>query len=293
MYGLFDYARVLPQFLLPQHALSRMVYRITRCEWPPLKNLLIRSFIAWFKVDMGIAEQPAAGMYKHFNHFFTRPLKAGARPVTGDVNTIVCPVDGRISQIGKIQAGSIFQAKNRAYDLATLLAGDDGSITSFTNGSFATLYLAPRDYHRVHMPLEGKLDRMIYVPGRLFPVNTHTTRVVNGLFARNERVISIFDTNLGPMALVMVGAMNVGCMETVWAGEVTPAPQREITTWDYTGSGQEIRLKRGQEMGRFNMGSTVILLFAKDRMQWLSHPGPDAQITMGMPLGTKSMGQSA
>jgi phosphatidylserine decarboxylase len=281
MYGLFDYVRVLPQFLLPQHALSRMVYRITRCEWPPLKNLLIRSFIAWFKVDMRIAAQPDGGRYKHFNHFFTRALKPGARPIAGEVNSIVCPVDGSISQIGKAQSGIIFQAKNRTYDLAALLAGDDGFIPAFTDGSFATLYLAPRDYHRVHMPLDGKLNKMIYVPGRLFAVNTHTTRVINGLFARNERVISIFDTRRGPMALIMVGAMNVGCMETVWAGEVTPAPKREITMWDYTNTGQEVRLNRGQEMGRFNMGSTVIILFGKDTIDWSPQLHPDRTVVMG------------
>jgi phosphatidylserine decarboxylase len=286
MNSFLDYLRVLPQFLLPQHALSRMVYRITRCEWPPLKNLLIRSFIAWFKVDMRIAAQPDGGRYKHFNHFFTRALKPGARPIAGDVNRIVCPVDGRISQIGKIQSGEIFQAKNRTYGLAALLAGDDGSITDFMDGNFATLYLAPRDYHRVHMPLDGKLKKMIYVPGRLFAVNTHTTRVINGLFARNERVISIFDTRRGPMALIMVGAMNVGCMETVWAGEVTPASKREISTWNYSNTGQEIQLKRGQEMGRFNMGSTVIILFGKDTVDWSPQMHPDRTVVMGELLAT-------
>lgn len=286
----WDYIRVLPQFLLPQHALSRLVYRVTRCEWPPLKNLLIRSFSAWFKVDMSLAMQPEISAYKHFNHFFTRALKPSARPITGDAHIIVCPVDGRISQIGRIASGEIFQAKNRVYDLAALLAGDQGSITAFKDGHFATLYLAPRNYHRVHMPLAGKLIRMTYVPGRLFAVNTHTTRAVNNLFARNERVISIFDTDLGPMAIILIGALNVGCMETVWAGEVTPAQKRKITTRDY--NGREMRLKRGHEMGRFNMGSTVILLFANDRMQWLSHLKAEDQIIMGMPLGIKSRGQS-
>jgi phosphatidylserine decarboxylase len=277
----WDYIRVLPQFLLPQHALSRMVYRITRCEWPPLKNILIRSFIAWFRVDMGLAAQADAGAYKHFNHFFTRALKTGARPIAGDAHTTICPVDGRLSQIGRIQSGEIFQAKNRAYDLNALLADNQDSVTAFADGSFATLYLSPRDYHRVHMPLDGKLNRMIYVPGRLFAVNTHTTRVVNNLFARNERVISIFDTNLGPMALIMVGALNVGSMETVWAGAVTPAQKREITTTDYTGNGREIRLKRGQEMGRFNMGSTVILLFGKNAVDWSPQMHPDRAVVMG------------
>ena len=283
---LWDYIRVLPQFLLPQHAVSSIVYRMARCEWPPLKHMLIRSFIAWFKVDMSLAMQPEISAYKHFNHFFTRALKPGVRPVAGDMQTIICPVDGRISQIGKIHRGEIIQAKNRTYDLETLLAGDRDAVMAFTDGSFATLYLAPRDYHRVHMPLDGALIKMTYVPGRLLAVNTHTTRVVDKLFARNERVISIFDTSLGPMGIILVGALNVGSMETVWAGAVTPARKREITTADY--KGREIVLHRGQEMGRFNMGSTVILLFARDRMQWLPHPGPDDQISMGMPLGKKT-----
>ena len=288
MNGLWDYIRVLPQYILPQHALSGIVYRITRCEWPPLKNFLIRSFIAWFKVDMGLAMQTDAAAYKHFNHFFTRALKTGARPITGDADTIAAPVDGRFSQIGSIQSGEIFQAKNRAYDLDTLLGGDQDAALHFKDGSFATLYLSPRDYHRVHMPLDGTLIKMTYVPGRLFAVNTHTTRVIKKLFARNERVVSIFDTALGPMAIILVGALNVGSMETVWAGQVTPARKREITTVDYPGNGKDIRLKRGHEMGRFNMGSTVILLFAKDRMQWLSHLKADDLITMGMPLGKKT-----
>ena len=235
---------------------------------------------------MSIAAQPEIGDYQHFNRFFTRALKPGVRPLGGDADTIICPVDGRVSQIGRIQCGEIFQAKNRTYDLETLLGGDRESVTAFTDGRFATLYLSPRDYHRVHIPLDGTLSKMTYVPGRLFAVNTHTTRVIKNVFARNERVISIFDTALGPMAMILVGALNVGRMETVWAGAVTPAGNREISTVDYTG--RDIVLNRGQEMGRFNMGSTVILLFAKDRMQWLPRPGPEDQVTMGMALGKKT-----
>lgn len=283
---LWDHLRVLPQYLLPHHLLSGMVYHLTRCEWPPLKNFLIRTFIAWFKVDMDLAVQPDAGAYRNFNHFFTRALKPGARAVTGDADTIISPVDGWISQIGRIHAGEIFQAKNHTYNLDALLAGDRDAAADFTDGCFATLYLSPRDYHRVHMPLDGTLRKMTFVPGRLFAVNTHTTRVIKNLFARNERIISIFTTALGPMAVVLVGALNVGSMETVWAGTVTPARKREITSIDYRE--REIVLKRGQEMGRFNMGSTVILLFAKNRMQWLPHPGPNDQIMMGMPLGKKA-----
>jgi phosphatidylserine decarboxylase len=277
-----EYLRVLPQYLLPHHAVSRLTYRITRCEWIPLKNFLIRTFIAVFRVDMSLAKQPDATAHKTFNDFFTRELRPDARPVNQDKNTISCPVDGSISQIGKIESREIFQAKGRTYSLDTLLAGDNCAV-NFRDGQFATLYLSPRDYHRIHMPLDGKLTRMIYVPGRLFSVNAHTTRVVQNLFARNERVISIFETEIGPIALVMVGAMNVGSMETVWAGEITPAKNRNLTVTNYKDN--QILLKRGEEMGRFNMGSTVILLFPKGKSEWLISLKPNDNIIMGTPLG--------
>lgn len=286
MNKLWDWLRVMPQFLLPQHALSRVCYRLARCAWPPLKNFLIRAFCAWFGVDMSTAEKSEPDAYRHFNEFFTRALKPGARPIAADPDAIVSPVDGRISQIGVLTGGEIVQAKNRAYDLESLLAADQEAVSAFTDGRFVTLYLAPRDYHRMHMPVTGKLLRMTYVPGRLFAVNTHTTRVINRLFARNERVISLFATDLGPLALIMVGALNVGGMETVWAGPVTPAPKRAITTTDYRE--QQIILQRGQELGRFNMGSTVILLFARNRIEWLSRLCADDPVTMGMALGKKS-----
>jgi len=277
-----DYIKVLPQYLTPQHTLSRLTYHITRCEWKPLKNFLIKSFIASFKVDMTLAKQPDGTAYKTFNKFFTRELRPDVRPISQDKNIIISPVDGSISQIGKIESEEIFQAKGRYYNLDTLLAGDV-SAADFKVGQFATLYLSPRDYHRIHMPLDGKLVKMIYVPGKLFSVNSHTTRVVNNLFARNERVVSIFETEIGPMAIVMVGAMNVGSMETVWAGEITPAKKRNITITDY--KDQQIQLKRGEEMGRFNMGSTVILLFPKGKSEWLISLKPNDNIIMGTPLG--------
>ena len=277
-----DYLKVLPQYLVPQHALSRIVYRITRCEWKLLKNFLIKSFIAWFKVDMSLAKQPDATAFKHFNDFFTRELRPEARPGIADLNTIISPVDGSISQTGKINSGKIFQAKGRTYELEELLA-KDYLAANFKDGNFATLYLAPRDYHRIHMPLDGKLVKMTYVPGRLFAVNCHTVKIVDRVFARNERVISYFETEIGIMALIMVGAINVGSMETVWAGEITPAKKRTITNTDY--KEQKIQLKRGEEMGRFNMGSTVIVLFGKNCMQWVPEIQADKFITMGMPMG--------
>lgn len=278
-----EYLKVLPQYLVPQHALSRVVYCFTRCKWPLLKNFLIKSFIAWFKVDMSLAKQPDVTAYSHFNDFFTRELRPDARPIAGDKNTIISPVDGSISQIGIINSEEIFQAKGRSYDLNALLAGDKDMAGKFSDGQFATLYLSPRDYHRIHMPLDGKLIKMTHVPGKLFAVNSHTVKVVNQLFARNERVISYFDTAIGPVALIMVGAINVGSMETVWSGEITPAKARNIKTTDYLD--QQIHLKRGFEMGRFNMGSTVIVLTGKDRMRWLPDLQPEQLITMGMPIG--------
>lgn len=278
-----DKLLVLPQYLVPQHLLSRLTYHLTRCRWKPLKNLVIRLFIRMFNVDMSEAAEPDYRAYRHFNHFFTRPLKPGIRTIaTG--KSVVSPVDGRISQVGAINADNLFQAKHRFYTLESLLAGNREMAGLFLDGAFATLYLSPRDYHRIHMPLDGRLSRMMYVPGRLFAVNARTTRVVHGLFARNERVISLFDTPAGPMALVMVGAINVGSLETAWAGEITPGTGREIQSWDYNDRSPAIELARGEEMGRFNMGSTVILLFGKGRINWLAGIQAETGITLGMPL---------
>ncbi len=278
-----DYLKVWPLYLLPQHALSRLTYRITRCEWTPLKNFLIKAFIAWFRVDMTQAREPDGTTYRHFNDFFTRQLKPGVRPLSTAPEAILCPVDGSISQIGEITGGEIFQAKGKSFDLDSLLANDPDMAATFRDGNFATLYLSPRDYHRIHMPLDGKLIKMTYVPGKLFAVNSHTVRVVDRLFARNERVICYFETAIGPMAVILVGAINVGSMETVWAGEITPAKNRTVTTTDY--HTRNIHLKRGEEMGRFNMGSTVILLFTKGHMQWASDLYAAQGITMGMSVG--------
>ena len=232
---------------------------------------------------MSLAKQPDGTVYKHFNDFFTRELRSDARPIVPGKMTVIFPVDGSISQIGKIESGEIFQAKGRSYDLDALLAGDYEMAENFKDGQFATLYLSPRDYHRIHMPLDGKLIKMTYAPGKLFAVNNHTVKVVEQLFARNERIISYFETAIGSMAIIMVGAMNVGSMETVWAGEITPTNNRSITIMDY--NDRQIYLKRGDEMGRFNMGSTVIVLFGKDRTQWLPGLQPGQLITMGTTIG--------
>ena len=235
---------------------------------------------------MGIAEEPDGKNYIHFNAFFTRALKGSARSFSRVSTDIICPVDGSISQIGSISNGTIFQAKNRSFMLKDLLANDAALTGDFNEGEFVTLYLSPRDYHRVHMPFDGTLRKMIYVPGRLFAVNRHTTAVVNRLFSRNERVICIFDTVIGPMALILIGAIFVGSMETVWAGEITPASVRSATLTDYDDQSNPITYEKGEEIGRFNMGSTVIILYAKDRIHWLEGLGSGDLVKMGMTIGT-------
>ena len=224
--GWLDYTKSLPLYPLPHHAISRLTYRLTRIQTPWFKNLFIRWFAWQFEVDWNEALYQRPQDYPHFNAFFTRPLREGARPIAGDAATVICPADGHISQIGAISEDAVFQAKGHEFSVTALLGGDSSRAQPFRNGSFATVYLSPRDYHRVHMPLAGKLRETVYVPGRLFSVAPHTTRTVPGLFARNERLVSIFDTNAGPMAVVLVGAINVAAIETVWAGLVTP-PHRE------------------------------------------------------------------
>ncbi|HZJ81147.1 MAG TPA: archaetidylserine decarboxylase [Guyparkeria sp.] len=275
------WARV--QYLLPHHLISGLVFRATRwrAPWTPW---LIRRFVRAYGVNLDEAAESQASAYPTFNAFFTRALADGARPIEGEANDWISPVDGRISQIGHIQSGNIFQAKGRAYTAAELLGGDEVLAEQFKDGSFATLYLSPSDYHRVHMPIDGRLREMIHVPGRLFSVSTGTVGMVPRLFARNERLVCLFDTADGPMAMVLVGAINVAAIETVWAGLVTPSPQRQIGRWRYDEeTGLSIRLKRGAEMGRFNMGSTVILLTAPgvdfDR-RWQ----PEAPIRLGRRL---------
>ncbi|MGM0855973.1 MAG: archaetidylserine decarboxylase [Pseudomonadota bacterium] len=245
----------LLQYPLPHHALSRLTGTFAQCDNPWVKNTLINAFIKRFEVDMSQALEPDPSVYATFNDFFTRALKAGARPL-GD--GLLSPADGTLSQYGRLQAGQLVQAKGHTYSAQTLLGGDTALAEEFLGGSFATVYLSPRDYHRVHMPVTGTLREMIYVPGRLFSVNEATANHVPGLFARNERLVCIFDTEHGPMAMVLVGAMIVAAIETVWSGQVTPLsghPQRMRF-------GQPITLEKGAEMGRFKLGSTVVMCFA-------------------------------
>lgn len=273
------------QHLLPQHLLSQTMYRIARSQWRPLKDLLIRTLVRAYRIDLDEAAEPDPRAYPSFSAFFTRELKAGARPLDPDPRAILCPVDGRISQIGSITDGRLIQAKGHDYSVRALLglAPDVGH--PFDGGAFATIYLAPSDYHRIHMAMSGTLTGMTHVPGRLFSVNDATARLVPGLFARNERLVCDFATQSGAHALVMVGAIFVGGMETVWAGEVTPpyanrAPRR----WSYT-DGEPIRLERGAELGRFNLGSTVVLLFPPGAVSWDPQLAPGHKVRLGQRLG--------
>ncbi len=280
-----DFFFTAVQFVIPQHALSRLVHGIARSRQPLLKRVLIKCFIKAYGIDMSIAVQPNPERYSDFNSFFTRALLPRARPIHAAPGDLVCPVDGTISQLGAVDNGRLFQAKDRNYSLDALL-GDLGS-TQFQDGSFITLYLSPKDYHRVHMPIAGRLRRSRFVPGKLFAVNPRTVSVVDGLFAKNERLIHIFDTEAGPMALIMVGAIFVGSMETTWQRADTKRMARKIANWHYPASGPDtIKLAKAEEMGRFNMGSTVILLFGKNTVRWDEALSPGQEIAMGQRLAT-------
>lgn len=280
---IWDRLKVLVQYIIPQHFLTSLMFQATRCQWRPWKNLLIRYVIDKYKVDMNIARQQDYRSFASFNEFFTRELKADARPIDVSIDSIVSPVDGTISQLGKIDHSDIFQAKGHSFNLRDLLAGEQALAETFTNGNFATLYLSPRDYHRIHMPVDGQLQKMIYVPGKLFSVNALTTRCVSRLFSRNERLISIFNTGCGNIAVILVGAIFVGSMETVWAGQITPTQQRKIRIWNY--QQERITLARGQELGRFNMGSTVILLSEPGKIEWLQGLQAESPVIMGQAIG--------
>jgi len=268
------------QYLLPQHALSRLVLAATRVRSRWFKNWTIRGFLKLYRVDMSEAAETDPYRYGSFNEFFTRALKAGARPIAAGENAIASPVDGCISEAGGIDRDLLLQAKGRSYRLSELLAAQPWA-SRFEGGTYATIYLAPFNYHRVHMPLRGELKETVYVPGRLFSVNAATARHVPGLFARNERVLTLFDTAYGQVALVLVGALNVGSIATVWAGDITPAARRVVTRVP----APPTILEKGAELGRFNMGSTVILLLEPQRASWRSEVRAGCAVRLGQPLG--------
>lgn len=259
---------ILFQYIVPQHLLSRLVGAIADSQTPWVKNLFIRWFVKKYQINMLEAREEIPSNYPSFNAFFTRELKKDARPIDQHEKAIVSPADGAISQLGDIKSGRIFQAKGRGYSLTTLLGGDQNHAEQFVNGSFATVYLSPRDYHRVHMPVAGTLTHTTYIPGDLFSVNQTTAEGVDQLFARNERLVAYFDTELGPMAMVLVGAMIVAGIETVWSGQEAPRLKKPVHSPFNKQSEAPIRLEKGEEMGRFKLGSTVILLFGEDRISW-------------------------
>ena len=247
-----------------------------------LTTRLIRWFVERYNVNMDEAANSDIASYQSFNEFFTRPLRDGARPLAKA--DFICPVDGAISQFGAIERDQIFQAKGHHYSTTALVGGDAELAAKFQDGSFATLYLSPKDYHRIHMPCDGKLTRMIYVPGELFSVNPTTARGVPGLFARNERVVCVFESGHGPFVLTLVGATIVGSMATVWHGIVNPPRTRTVREWQY--QAQPVSLKKGDEMGRFLLGSTVVLLFPKNALVFNPEWSPARAIRMGEPMGT-------
>ncbi len=268
-------------YIAPHHLISRIVFTITRMQGVFVQPL-IKWFIRKFNIDMSEALYENIGVYETFNEFFTRALKDGTRPIVDGVNTLASPADGTVSQTGKIDQGLIFQAKDHYYTATQLLGGDEEIAKQFYNGKFATIYLAPHNYHRLHMPADARLLKMIHVPGRLFSVAPWTVEAIPRIFARNERVACLFTTHAGPMAMILVGAINVAAIETVWSGLVTPPKGKEVTEFDYLHTKKQY--KKGDEMGRFNMGSTVILLMGEN-VEWLQKMRPGNTVKVGELIG--------
>ena len=258
-----DQLKIVGQYILPKHLLSRLTGKLAAAKAGKLTTFLIKKFIAQYKINMSEAKHPEPEHFETFNDFFTRELKQGARTIIEGDNNLATPVDGKVSQQGDIKEGRLFQAKGHDFSLRELLGGRDDVAAPFDEGIFSTVYLAPKDYHRIHMPIAGKLEQMIFIPGDLFSVNPLTAENVPNLFARNERAVAIFSTAIGPMAMVLVGATIVASIETVWEGTLKG---KEIKYWDY--SDQDISLEKGHEMGRFKLGSTIVALFPKDSIDF-------------------------
>ncbi|CAN7622770.1 MULTISPECIES: archaetidylserine decarboxylase [unclassified Acidovorax] len=272
-----DSLAVLPQYLMPKQAMTALAGKFASARLGGLTTAVIRGFVSHYQVNMAEAANPDIAAYASFNDFFTRALQPGARPLA-DAD-LVCPVDGAISQFGPIQKDQIFQAKGHSYSTTALVGGDSSLAARFDDGYFATLYLSPRDYHRIHMPCAGQLTRMVHVPGDLFSVNPTTARGVPGLFARNERVVCFFDSAHGPFVLVLVGATIVGSMATVWHGQVNPPRTGVLRHWDYPAG--QVSLQKGEEMGRFLLGSTVVMLFPKGPFQFNAEWAPARPVRLG------------
>ncbi len=277
------------QYVLPQHTFSRVVLAATRIRLPLIKDALIGAFLKGFDPEMGDAVEPDAHAYPSFNAFFTRALRPEARPIAAPPRALACPVDGTVSQAGPIAVDQLFQAKGHHYSLQALLGGAAPAWAArFVDGLFATIYLAPYNYHRIHMPCDGTLADAWYVPGKLFSVNGQTAAAVPGLFARNERVVLLFEGEAGAFAVILVGALFVGSMTTVWHGDVTPRRPRRPTQLPLTAERAPLTLSRGAELGRFNMGSTVVLLFGKDRATLAAQINAGRVVRMGEALGELS-----
>lgn len=283
---LSDSFKVKAQYCLPKHLISRLVGKLAAAEMGWLTHKLISLFIKQFNVDMSEAQQERPEQYKSFNEFFTRPLKPECRSLDESEDALVFPVDGCVSQFGKISEGQLVQAKGHDYSARALLGGDAQLSDQFHDGEFMTIYLSPRDYHRIHMPLDAKLVEMIYVPGELFSVNPLTAENVPDLFARNERVVAVFDSGQGKFAMVLVGATIVASIETVWAGTVTPPPGKQVRRWTYSEQDATGMLfDKGQEMGRFKLGSTVVMLFEKDGIKFNEDIEPGTITRLGTRCG--------
>lgn len=281
---------IIMQHLLPQHLISRLVGCLANSQHRFIKDTFISWFVRRYQVDMSEAQCSDPLQFKTFNDFFTRALKAGARPIA-EGDAVVCPADGAINQSGPIHQGRLLQAKDRSFSLVDLLGGDARRAEPFQDGCFTTVYLSPRDYHRVHMPVTGTLKKMIYIPGKLFSVNQTTSDNVQGLFARNERAVCLFETEAGPMALVLVGAMIVAGVDTVWAGHVCPAG-RGCTEVDYSDKNPPIHIMKGEEVGRFRLGSTVVAVFGPGMVSQVPELQPGTKVRMGQAIGQLPSDQS-
>ncbi|WP_298633138.1 archaetidylserine decarboxylase [uncultured Umboniibacter sp.] len=281
-----DQLFVALQHVLPQHTLSRIVGRLAASETPWIKDAFIRNFAKKFDIDMSDAQEHDLTAFASFNDFFTRALKSEARPIDANVNTLVSPADGVVSECGTIENGQLMQAKGQYFSLHSLLGAQPELTDTFANGSFATIYLSPRDYHRVHMPFGGTLRKAIYVPGDLFSVNGVTAQLVPGLFSRNERLVCVFDTPKGPVALILVGAMIVAGIETVWGGQVCPLSKDIVVSqFDKAGRSPSVKLNKGAEMGRFKLGSTAIVVTPKDASEWIDGLSAGSAVRMGEAIG--------
>lgn len=285
---MFDKLFVMSQYLTPQLALSRLAGKLADNDrFPALKNRVIKWFIGRYGVNMSEALESDPDTYASFNDFFTRALKPGLRPVDPATDVLVSPVDGAISQLGQVSNDRVFQAKGQSFSLNELLGGSEERASEFIEGEFATIYLSPKDYHRIHMPLAGTLRETVYIPGKLFSVNPATATNVPNLFARNERVVTIFDTEFGPMALVLVGAMIVGSVETTWAGIVAPSAGTSTAT-RYNQDTTASSFEKGEEMGRFRLGSTVVLVMPKGSVDWNADLAAGHSVKMGQAFGKKA-----